>query len=652
MRSPTQRRAYTQGMKQREETGVGEVAANLISAIAKRLAAYPPFDTMDAVDVAALDYLARHVELTYFAESSEILTPAFGVAGYLYIVKQGAVRSRQPLIWRAGGNDALVLGAGECFSVAALMEKRAVTGTYVAATDIFCYRLARGHFERLMEMSAPFRHFCTDRLAALLRQSRSLLAQQYAATVSERQSALTALRVLIRRAPVACGAETSVRAALELMHANKVGSVVAVDEARRPTGILTEHDVLGRVTLAGADLDAPLRGVMTANPVCLDVNDTAHDAALVMAQHGIRHVVVTESRHLAGVITERDLFALQRVSIRQINRDIEAAAGLSQFQQAARDIRSLTEGFLGQGVGAAQLTSMICALNDSLTRRMVVFEAAAASVPMDTWCWLAFGSEGRIEQTLATDQDNGIVFADAEDSPEFRARLLACASRVNEMLNACGFPLCEGAIMARNPELCLPLSAWRERFGGWIEHPHETALLKASIFFDCRAIAGNALFADLLSEHLMQFAPKARPFLYHMARNAFETAPPLGLVREFSLDHEGRIDLKKSGARIITDAARVFALAQGVSATNTVQRLRLAGPSMNAPADEIEAAVSAFDFIQTLRLRHQHHDTASGRADANRIDPYQLNEVDRRMLKVSLRQAGRLQSRMQLDFQL
>ena len=73
---------------------------------------------------------------------------------------------------------------------------------------------------------------------------------------------------------------------------------------------------------------------------------------------------------------------------------------------------------------------------------------------------------------------------------------------------------------------------------------------------------------------------------------------------------------------------------------------------MNAPADDIEAAVSAFDFIQTLRLRHQHRDTASGRADANRIDPYQLNEVDRRMLKVSLRQAGRLQSRMQLDFQL
>jgi CBS domain-containing protein len=626
-----------------------EHATDLIGAIAGRLAAYPPFDAMDA---AALNYLARHAELTYHPQAAEILAPESGLPSYLYIVKQGAVRVQQSLARLGGGTDVLVLGDGECFSITALMEKRAVTGTYVAVADTFCYCVARSHFERLIELSAPFRDFCTDRMAVLLRQSRSLLAQQYAASVAERQSTLTALRRLIRRAPVACSADAPVRIALELMHANKVGSVVAVDDARHPTGILTEHDVLGRVTLARADLEAPLRSIMTANPVCLDMDNTANDAALAMARHGIRHVVVTESQQLAGVITERDLFALQRVSMRQINRDIERAAGLAGFQQAARDIRSLTEGLLGQGVGAAQLTSMICSLNDTLTRRIVEFEAAAAPMPGDTWCWLAFGSEGRIEQTLATDQDNGIVFADAADTPEFRARLLACASRVNDALDACGFPLCDGGIMARNPELCLPLAAWRERFAAWIGHPHEQALLKASIYFDLRAIAGSAALADALREHLVQLAPQGRPFLYHMARNALVTTPPLGLVREFAVDDDGMIDLKKSGARIITDAARVFALMHGVPATNTVQRLRLAGPAMNMPADEIEAAVSAFDFVQTLRLRHQHRDAGKDRGDANRIDPYRLNEVDRRMLKVSLRQAGRLQSRMKLDFQL
>ncbi len=626
-----------------------DTTSDLIHAIAERLAAFPPFDGMDA---AALAYLARHTEVTYHPEGAEILAPASGLTAFLYIVKQGAVRVRHPMPWLADGSDALVLGAGECFSIAALMEKRAVTGTYVAADDTFCYRLTRDHFDRLVEMSAPFREFCTDRMAALLRQSRALLARQYAAGVAERQSALTSLRSLLRRPPVSCAADAPLKTALELMHVNKVGSVVAVDEAHQPLGILTEHDVLGRVTLAGADLAAPLRSIMTAPPICLEADGTANDAALVMARHGIRHVVITASRRLAGVITERDLFALQRVSIRQINRDIESAAGLAGFQQAARDIRGLTEGLLGQGVGAAQLMSMICALNDTLTRRIVEYEAAAADVPIGNWCWLAFGSEGRIEQTLATDQDNGIVFADAEDSVAFRTRLLACASRVNETLDACGFPLCEGGIMARNPELCLPLAAWRECFSGWIAHPNETALLKASIFFDFRAITGNASLADALHEHLVTVAPPGRSFQYHLARIALESTPPLGLVREFAVDQEGQLDLKKSGARIIIDAARVFALAHGVAATNTVQRLRMAGPTMNMSLGEIEAAVSAFDFLQTLRLRHQQHGGLTTRARANQIDPYGLNAVDRRMLKESLRQAGHLQSRLKLDYQL
>ncbi len=627
---------------------------DLKGAIAGQLAAFPPFDILEPV---ALAYLVRHSAVSYYPDGTEILSPASGIPGYLYIVKRGAVRVRQPLPWIAAGNDVYVLGPGESFSIAALMEKRAVTGTYLAVEDTFCYRLERSHFEQLVELSAPFRHACTDRVAALLRQSRSLLAQQYAAASGERQSQLTALRTLIRRAPVACSADTPVRMALELMHTNRVGSVVAVD-GDRPIGILTEHDVLGRITLAGIDLARPLRPIMTANPVCLDANCTANDAALAMARHGIRHVVVTESQRLAGVITERDLFALQRVSIRQVNRDIDAAATLEQFQQAAHDIRGLTEGMLGQGMGAEQLMSVICTLNDILTRGIVRFEAAAANLPENTWCWLAFGSEGRIEQTLATDQDNGIVFADAQDSPAFRARLLDCASRVNDTLDACGYPLCEGGIMARNPDLCLPLTAWQARFAAWIENPHEKALLNASIYFDFRAIVGSEMLAQALREQLVRRAPKGRLFLYHMTRNALATTPPLGLVREFTVDNEGMINLKTCGARIITDAARVFALAHGLAVTNTVQRLRQAGPAMHAPAQEIEAAVSAFDFLQTLRLRHQHrqshqpHDSAKTRADANRIDPYRLNEVDRRMLKVSLRQAARLQSRMQFDFQL
>ncbi|HET7158213.1 MAG TPA: putative nucleotidyltransferase substrate binding domain-containing protein, partial [Burkholderiales bacterium] len=144
-------------------------------------------------------------------------------------------------------------------------------------------------------------------------------------------------------------------------------------------------------------------------------------------------------------------------------------------------------------------------------------------------------------------------------------------------------------------------------------------------------------------------------FLRQLAEDAVSTRPPLGLLADFITHDEpaaqGTIDLKRSGARLFVDAARVMALATGVAHTSTVQRLREAGSRLNMRAQEVSAACDAFLFIQTLRLRTPIDVAAPGKG-RNRVAPDTLNEVDRRMLKESLRQARRLQSRLRLDYQL
>jgi CBS domain-containing protein len=152
---------------------------------------------------------------------------------------------------------------------------------------------------------------------------------------------------------------------------------------------------------------------------------------------------------------------------------------------------------------------------------------------------------------------------------------------------------------------------------------------------------------------------RANPlFLRGLAQQALEGSPPFGLLGGFALDDEcpeapGTIDLKASGARLFVDAARVLALAAGVPHTNTAQRLRHGGARLNMNADEIESATDAFFFVQLLRLRSQLlADERSQRAAPNRIDPEELNEVDRRILKESFRQARRLQKRLALDYRL
>ena len=288
-----------------------------------------------------------------------------------------------------------------------------------------------------------------------------------------------------------------------------------------------------------------------------------------------------------------------------------------------------------------------------LTGREGAVDLAEAEfeLPLVPWCWLAFGSEGRLEQTLDTDQDNGIVFVpeSERDTETLRQRFLPFARRVNEVLDACGFPFCKGDVMAGNPRWCLSMTEWRGQFAGWMSCATPDDLLNATIFFDFRAIAGDVTLAARLQQWLLANAGDNDLFLRFMAANALRGGPPLGRIRDFVVDREsGLLDLKRDGSRIFVDAARILALALGVSDTATSGRLEAAGALLGWPRREVDACLEAFDFIQQLRLRGQREKAGP----PNRIAPSALNELEHAFLKESFRQARKLQQKLQFRYQL
>ena len=179
-------------------------------------------------------------------------------------------------------------------------------------------------------------------------------------------------------------------------------------------------------------------------------------------------------------------------------------------------------------------------------------------------CWLALGSEGRFEQTLNTDQDNGIIFSppDGTSADEVRQTLLPLAQRINDALDACGFPLCKGNIMASNPKWCLSLDEWKDTFADWIHRGDAPVLLNATIFFDFRPLFGKQELAHELRAWLNAKIKDNRLFLKHMVQNALGNRPPLGLVRDFVVDG-GTLDLKLNGIAPFVDAARIFGACGG-----------------------------------------------------------------------------------------
>jgi len=600
-------------------------------------------------DAAAFEFMIPRLKLAYFPKDSVIVDRESSFPP-LHIIQSGHVASQ------AAGLDTLpdrVLQPGECFPVGALSAGGQPTRSYMAVDDVFAYQLGVDDFRGLRRISPPFEAFCGEALTVLTQQSLAELQRHYAQVAADQHTLTRPLAELIPNAPVTCSLDTPLRAALVTMRDAGVRSIIVVDADHAPLGVFTLNDLRDRVVLADLPLDTAVSQAMTRNPITLPSHETAADAMQAMATGGFNQVIVTERGKVIGTVFERDLFELQRVSLSQIHRAIRSARSVSSLRHVASDIRNLARNLLAQGASAESLTRTIAALNDALTREVLTLVLQDHDLGSIDWCWLALGSEGRGEQTLATDQDNALIFVSTSGDNLERARhdLLSFAREVNAALDALGFPLCRGGIMASNPEWCLTETEWRACFTRWLSEPTPTALLNANIFFDFRALYGDSTLADRLSDWLLDRTQDNKLFLRLMVANALQTEPPLGLIRAFDTDGgpdgDNTLDLKTRGTRLFVDAARVFALGHGIAGAGTIERLRRAGALIQVDPRHVSATVEAFNFLQVMRLRTQER---SHHGAPNRIDPDQLNEVDQRMLKEAFRQARKLQQRLKESY--
>jgi CBS domain-containing protein len=336
--------------------------------------------------------------------------------------------------------------------------------------------------------------------------------------------------------------------------------------------------------------------------------------------------------------------------------ELDTFASLDEAPRIAFRVHEFQQDFAARDISGRLLARLIAAFNDRLTVRVIELTARRYRMPRVSWCWLALGSEGRHEQSLVSDQDNGLVFSatDRQEADALRDIFLPFAQDVNRRLADCGFPLCSGGIMAGNPAWCLALDEWRQRFYDWVRRPEPEALLNASIFFDLFPLYGDRDLGEDLRSLLLSLTADTPAFLHLMAVNALQAEPPLNFRGDVVASEGGgnEVDLKKFGSRIFVDAARIFALSSGVRAVNTSARLHDAGPAAGMQASEIDAVDAAFSHILRLRLTRQIAAGAAAAEAGNSVPLDSLNELDMAILKASLRQARRLQQRLKINYAL
>ncbi|MET1077114.1 MAG: putative nucleotidyltransferase substrate binding domain-containing protein [Pseudomonas sp.] len=613
---------------------------------------FPPFNQMD---LAHLAFLVENCQLRFYAQGESILKPDAAPVEHFYIVKQGRVQGQRSADAQAGST--FEISTGECFPLAALLGERATRTEHLAAEDTFCLLLNKPAFIKLFAQSNPFRDFALRGVSSLLDQVNQQVQLRAVETLGAQYSLNTRLSDLAMRQPVSCAPSLALRDAVRLMHERQVGSVVIVDADRRPLGIFTLRD-LRRTVADGAAMEQPIAALMTPAPFALGPDASAFDAAIAMTERHIAHVCLVDQERLCGVVSERDLFALQRIDLVHLARTIRHAARVETLVALRSEVRQLVDRMLAHGASSTQITHLITLLNDHTVCRVIELSLEQLGDPGVPFTWLCFGSEGRREQTLHTDQDNGLLFeaTDAVHAEQLRARLLPLAAQINQSLAACGFSLCQGGIMAGNPQLCLSHAEWRRRFSGFVREASPENLLASSIYFDLRAVWGPTEGCEQLRAGLLDEVADNPLFQRLLAANALRQSPPVGRLRDFVVARKGAekdtLDLKVQGLTPFVDGARLLALAHGIEACNTLERLRQLVRRGVIEALDGAAYEEAYHFIQQTRLQLHQQQARQGRPYGNRIDPDSLNQLDRRILRESFRQAQRLQRSLVLRYQL
>jgi CBS domain-containing protein len=452
---------------------------------------------------------------------------------------------------------------------------------------------------------------------------------------------------------VTCRATTSAVEIARLLTREHVGSVIVVDDAGAPLGIVTDRDLRAKVVGQARELTTPASAIMSAPLVTTRPAAFVFDALLEMTRRDIRHLAVLEDGRLAGVLSTRDVLDEAAAHPVLLSRDIGRAASLDVLAGLADQVTALVRRLVADGGSANDIGQLVAELNDRMVVRVLGLTAAALGTggagPPVPFCWLTFGSEARREQTLRTDQDNGLVYADpppelAAATADYYARFAEAAIRG---LVAIGFPLCPGDVMASNPRWCQPMSVWTGYFRRCMDEPLPERVLGAAIHFDVRPLTGALELGVGLGELVRREAPTHRLFLALLARDVVDRRVPLTMLGRLSVARRGpqagTIDVKGGATMQLVGAGRVLALELALAESNTIERVRAAGARGVWSERETREIVDACQVLMRVRLVHQLEQLARGQAPDNRVVPARLSRADALLLRDALRTVSLVQ---------
>ncbi len=578
---------------------------------------HPPFTFLPAKVIADLATNLTYVDVN-LGQTIDVNSPPLEVR----IICSGGVEIRTQ-----EGHLLDRLSAGGCFGYGPMLFGQPSTRIFTIIENGRLFLLDQKTFQELRHQHPEFDHF-------FARQTQQRIEKH---SKNHTQDIDLGVRIdsIMHRNLITATPDTPIYEAAQSMTAAQVSSVLVCD-AVNLLGIVTDRDLRTRVVAKTLDPANAISTVMTAKPICLSPNDSLYQGYLTMMANGIHHLPVVEDQQAVGLLSLSDLIRARSSEPLFFIQSIKRAREVAQLETLAKQIPKSIEKLILASVNADEISQIITTLTDSLTIQLLKMAETQFGPAPCKYCWLAFGSQGRQEQTLSSDQDNSFLLEDSatEENIQYFLRI---GEFVCDGLDACGVVHCPGNIMAMNPKWCLPLKAWQALFTDWIKTPAPEALLNVSIFYDMRLVTGDKDLYTTLHSSVFNNTKGKSLFSACLLDTALANRPPLGFFKNFVLERDGNqnsvLDLKQRGTIPIVDLARLYCLSEGIAASNTLERIQKLKLNKVLHTDTADNLSDAHNFISDMRIQNQQKQLQAGHKTSNHLDPKQLSPLLRHQLK-------------------
>lgn len=605
-------------------------------------------------------------ELTKVAgKISEIQYPAGTVlfyqgkspVDYLYVVQKGAVER----YFEEAGRKKLrgVLGEGDTYGgISILINNSISVRTVLIKEDVFFYLLPKNDFLVLCQEHTQFSDFFTDTFGKwMIDRSYASIIRENAAP-KEENSQFFNLRVENIYQPdlLSCDTRTSIWEAARMMNQRNCSSIFVRENTGDYIGLITDNDLRKKVIAAGYDTANPVSGIMSSPLHTISIESMVSEALLEMMDANLKHLGVRDHHgEVIGVVTNSDILSAQEQSPFFVIREVARTASLDEIVEKHKRLPRLVGNMINSGAKSRIVTQLISSISDMILRKIIEFAIDSHGPPPTEFAFLVMGSEGRMEQTLKTDQDNAIIYADVAETEAEAAKdyFLRLGETVCSNLDRAGYAYCKGNVMAKNPEWCQPVSTWKEYFYKWIRVSTTKDLLRSTIFFDFRLGYGSRELVDDLRLFLFDSLQGWSRFFRDLAVNSLRFKPPIGFFRNFLVEsrgeHRNKFDIKKSMTPIV-DSARIYALHENIAETSTQERLYRLYLQKVITKETYDELNQAYHFLMQQRLICQIKSIEQGKQPDNFLNPKTLSRLEQTLFREIFKRIESLQTRLSLDF--